>query len=217
MKKYSISATLTTLLAPVLLSGHLSTNAMASGAPYDACKGKFTFVESSTKYEDFDFWVGEWQVVTTEGGELRGYDKIKMIHNGCVMLQEWHQMDDLFSSPDAPVRLRGTSLTGVDAAGQWRQLWTDNSGSNMLLTGGLDEKGVMTLRSEWIEVPTKDGKTVKVRNLWYWDPQEDGTIHNWGEQQSESETGPKAKYFDITYHRAVIGGPAFSLRNPKPQ
>jgi hypothetical protein len=192
------------------------TAAAASEEPYDACVGKFTFVESKATYEDFDFWTGEWQVVTTEGGELRSYDKIKMIHNGCVMLQEWHQMDDLFSNPEAPVRLRGTSLTGIDASGKWRQLWTDNSGSNMLLTGGLDENGVMTLKSEWIEVPTQNGAKVKVRNLWYWDPQEDGTIHNWGEQQRDSETGPKSKYFDITYHRAVKGGPAFNMRNPKP-
>ncbi len=183
--------------------------------PFDACKGAFTFVESGATYEDFDFWLGEWQVVATESGELRGYDKIQMIHDGCVLKQEWHQMDDLFSLQVSPNRLRGTSLTGIDAKGRWRQLWTDNSGTNMILTGGVED-GVMVLRSEWISVPTQDGSTVDVRNLWYWHPQEDGTIHNWGEQQRDSETGPKQKYFDITYHRAVKGGPAFNLRVPSP-
>lgn len=180
--------------------------------PYDACTGPFTFVESEATYEDFDFWPGEWQVIATESGELRGYDKIRVIHDGCVLKQEWHQMDDLFSLNGSPNRLRGTSLTGIDAKGRWRQLWTDNSGTNMVLTGGLDENGVMILRSEWIEVPTQNGGKVKVRNLWYWDPQDDGSIHNWGEQQRDSETGPRTKYFDITYRRAVKGGPAFGLR-----
>jgi len=199
-------------LAPSLIMAETAT----AQEPYDACVGKFTFTETTATYEDFDFWSGEWQVVATDSGELRGYDKIKMIHNGCVMLQEWHQMDDLFSRPEAPVRLRGTSLTGIDAKGRWRQLWTDNSGSNMLLTGGLNEEGVMVLRSEWIEVPTQSGGRVRVRNLWYWDPQEDGTIHNWGEQQRDSETGAKTKYYDITYYPSVKGGPAFGLRNAKP-
>lgn len=189
--------------------------ASAADEPFDACKGAFTFVESTASYEDFDFWLGEWQVVATESGELRGYDKIQMIHDGCVLKQEWHQMDDLFSLQASPNRLRGTSLTGIDAKGRWRQLWTDNSGTNMILTGGVED-GVMVLRSEWISVPTQNGSTVDVRNLWYWHPQEDGTIHNWGEQQRDSETGPKQKYFDITYRRAIKGGPAFNLRVPSP-
>ncbi len=193
------------------------TSAATSQETYDACVGKFTFVESGATYEDFDFWVGEWQVVATESGDLRGYDKIEMIHSGCVLKQEWHQMDDLFSSAEAPVRIRGTSLTGIDAKGRWRQLWTDNSGSNILLTGGMDEKGVMTLKSDWIEVTTQTGEKVRVRNIWHWAPQDDGTIHNWGEQQRDSETGPTTKYYDITYHRSVKGGLAFGLRTPKPE
>ncbi len=199
----------------VSVAGALATaqGASSAEAPYDACTGEYTFVKSAATYEDFDFWPGEWQVIATESGELRGYDKIKVIHDGCVLFQEWHQMDDLFALNGSPNRLRGTSLTSIDATGHWRQLWTDNSGSNLLLTGGL-EGDTMILRSEWIEVPTQAGGTVKVRNLWYWQPQEDGSIHNWGEQQRDSEEGPRTKYFDITYRRAVIGGPAFGLRTP---
>lgn len=200
-------------LLAVAASLAIGSPAGAAEEPFDACQGAFTFVESDASYEDFDFWLGEWQVVATETGELRGYDKIRMIHDGCVLKQEWHQMDDLFSLNASPNRLRGTSLTGIDAKGRWRQLWTDNTGTNMILTGGMED-GVMVLRSEWITVPTQSGNTVNVRNLWYWHPQDDGTIHNWGEQQRDSETGPKQKYFDITYRRAVKGGPKFNLRVP---
>jgi len=204
-----------TAIALVLIPSVMLVSAAAAEQPYDACVGEYTFAETTATFEDFDFWPGEWQVVDTASGELRGYDKIKDIHNGCAMLQEWHQMDDLFSTAEAPVRLRGTSLTSIDAKGRWRQLWTDNSGSNILLTGGLNEDGVMILRSEWIEVPTQTGARVKVRNIWYWQSQEDGTVHNWGEQQRGSETGAKTKYFDITYHRNVKGGRAFGFRSPK--
>lgn len=205
------------LVAMLLTSPLVSMASLAAEQPYDACVGQFTSTETKATYEDFDFWIGEWQVVATETGELRGYDKIKMIHNGCVLQQEWHQMDDVFSNPNAPVRLRGTSLTGIDAQGRWRQLWTDNFGSNILLTGGLDNDGTMTLTSEWTEVPTQTGARVKIRNIWHWALQDDGSIHNWGERQRGSETGPKTKYYDITYHRSVIGGRVFGFRNPNPE
>ena len=197
------------------LAAAIGTGVCAQDAAYEACKGPFTFVESTATYEDFDFWVGEWQVLTREGGELRGFDKIKTIHDGCVLFQEWHQMDDLFAGNGSPHRLRGTSLTGIDATGKWRQLWTDNTGSNMVLTGGIED-GVMILRSEWIEVPQETGAPVRVRNIWYWQPQADGSIHNWGEQQRDSETGPRTQYFDITYRRAIVGGPAFGLHVREP-
>ena len=192
-----------------------TSGSIAAEPSFEACSGPFTFVESTATYEDFDFWLGEWQVVTREGGELRGFDEIKTIHDGCVLMQQWHQMDDLFSLNESPNRLRGTSLTGIDASGKWRQLWTDNTGSNMILTGGIED-GVMILRSEWFDVPRQSGGTVKVRNIWYWKPQEDGSIHNWGEQQRDSAEGPRTQYFDIVYRRAVKGGPAFNLRTPKP-
>lgn len=190
--------------------------ALAADTPFDACQGPFTFVPSDATYEDFDFWVGTWQVIDTATGQLRGFDDIKYIADGCVLQQSWNQMDDLFQPTDSPMRLRGHTLTGIDAKGRWRQMWTDNTGSNIVLTGGLQADGTMQLVSEWIDVPSPSGKQ-QVRYLWNWQPQADGTIHNWGSTQTGNETGPTSKYFDITYMPHKMGGPAFNLRVPEEQ
>ncbi|WP_262694522.1 hypothetical protein [Kordiimonas aquimaris] len=193
----------------------LATTGYAVDEEYDGCKGQFTFVDSDATYEDFDFWLGDWQVVATESGELRSVDDVKMTLDGCVIEQHWTQMDDLFSAQGSPNRLRGTSLTGIDATGKWRQVWTDTSGSNFVLTGGLDEDGVMVLTSEWITAKDQAGNPVDFRNIWHWKPMPDGTIHNWGFLQRDSEDGKKTKYFDITYHRSVKGGSSFVLKKPE--
>jgi len=187
----------------------------ATEAPYDACKGPITFADSGATYEDFDFWLGDWQVVDTDTKELRSFDKVEIILDGCVIKQQWTQMDDLFASSSAPSRLRGTSLTSIDANGKWRQMWADSAGSNIVLTGGLNAEGAMVLTTEWGTVQDQQGNDVKVRNIWHWKPMPDGTIHNWGFIQRDSETGPKNKFYDITYHRSVKGGPAFVLKQPE--
>lgn len=190
----------------------LGASATAIAEDYDACKGAFTFVESTATYEDFDFWLGEWQVFDTNSGELRGYDVIEMVHDGCTLHQEWRQMDNAFSLKASPVRLRGSSLTGIDAKGEWRQLWTDNSGSNMLMSGGLDDEGTMVLTSEWISFTNSEGKDVSFRNILSWKPMEDGSVHNWGEQQTGGDNGPKTVFYDIMYRRNNKTGAAFTMK-----
>lgn len=191
-----------------------TSGVMAHDANYDACKGAFTFVDSNATYEDFDFWVGDWQIVDTETGMLRGFDRVEMTLDGCVIKQQWTSMDDIFAASGGKNRLRGMSLTGIDATGHWRQMWTDTSGTNYVLTGGLDESGAMVLTSNWITVKDQQGKPVQIRNIWHWLPKSDGTIHNWGFIQRDNDEGQKNKFFDITYHRSEKGGPSFVLKQP---
>lgn len=208
MKKHFWAAV---ALLPVLATSHAANAEEA----FDACQGKFTFAETNATFEDFDFWVGTWQVLDSASGQLRGFDDINYIADGCVLKQTWNQMDDLFSPASTPMRLQGHSLTGIDATGAWRQMWTDNNGGNIILTGGLQDDGSMVLISEWIETPSRSGGTQQIRYHWHWMPQDDGTIHNWGFAQTGSETGPMNKYFDIIYRRHIKGGPAFNLRVPE--
>lgn len=210
-KKHNLLTAAVFMTAVLTISPHSN----AADEPFDACKGPITFAETDATYEDFDFWLGDWQVVDTATKELRSFDDVEVVLDGCVIKQQWTQMDDLFAAPGSPRRLRGQSLTGVDPQGRWRQMWTDTSGTNFVLTGGLDENGVMVLSSEWIDTKDQKGNPVKVRNIWHWQPMPDGTIHNWGFFQRDSETGQKTKYFDITYHRSEKGGLSFVLREPK--
>ena len=179
------------------------------------CQGSPWWVETDAKFSDFNFWLGEWQVYDADSGELRGFDDIEKDLEGCVVKQHWRQMDDNFTQPGLPWRLQGNSLTGITADGQWRQIWTDNNGANLLFTGGVNADGVMALVSEWYNVPRKDGGTVRTRNFWYWAPQADGTIKNWGEFQSPDENAERRRYFNIVYRKSAVGSAAAQLRKPE--
>ena len=201
------------------LSSAICAAAVLSIAPQNSfaqngepCAGSPWWADTNVSFSDFDFWVGEWHVYDTKSNELRGFDEIGKTLSGCAIMQHWRQMDDLFSPPGAIRRLQGRSLTGITAAGVWRQIWTDNGGGNLVFTGGYDEDGVMTLTSEWYAVPVQDNKTRTIRNIWHWKPVNENEIHNWGFVQFDDKDGDSSKYFDITYRRSAMGGPAAKAR-----
>ncbi len=195
----------------------LSTFLVAAPATSNAqnaepCAGSPWWVETDADFGDFDFWIGEWHVYATESGELRGFDDVKKTLNGCTIQQHWRQMDDLFSPPGTNRRLQGRSLTGITADGQWRQIWTDNGGGNLVFTGGYDAQGVMTLTSEWYTIPLQNGNSATIRNIWHWQPINENEIHNWGFVETKDSSNGLNKYFDITYRRSAIGGPQAKAR-----
>lgn len=89
------------------------------------------------EHRQFDFWLGEWEVVDTAGTVL-GRNSITRAQNGCVLHEHW-------------TGARG--MTGesfniyLPAAGQWHQSWVD-SGGNLLLLNGRFESGAMVLHGE---------------------------------------------------------------------
>ncbi|MEM9532165.1 MAG: hypothetical protein AAGA23_14725 [Pseudomonadota bacterium] len=173
------------------------------------CEGDIWWADSDANRSDFDFWVGEWQVFDKASGLLVGFDDISEIRGGCALRQHWRHMNDQYSPPGAPWRMRGGSDTSLAADGRWHQVWIDNNGGYIHLSGGLDENGVMVLQSDWMEYRDRAGTGYKVRHRWHWAPQEDGTIHNWGFQQSELPAQSDwVKYYDIVYRRNVKGGPS---------
>ncbi len=178
------------------------------------CQGKVWWTESEATFEDFDFWIGEWQIYDRASGVLLGFDQIEKDFEGCVIRQHWRQMNDRFALPGAPWRYAGGGVTALASDGRWQQNWLDNGGLNLLLKGGLDEDGVMVLKSSWIEF-TVQGQVVRQRYRWHWAPQEDGTILNWGfiKQTVDGvpEQAPWQQYFDIVYARNAPGGRSFEL------
>lgn len=183
-----------------------------SGPP---CQGSPWWVDTEATYADFDFWVGEWHVYDAESGELRGFDDIEKDLGGCVISQHWRQMDDNFAPPGAVQRLQGKSVSGINADGQWRQVWLDNGGGNLVFTGGMVD-GVMTITSEWYSVPTPNGPAI-IRNIWNWRPVGENEIENWGFVERQGSDAEPRKYFNIVYRRSALGGPAADMRGEAQQ
>lgn len=116
---------------------------------------------STEKHSEFHFWVGEWTV--TQNGNPAGTNSIMLDQGTCLMVERW-------TSATPPYT--GTSYNHYDRVKQqWVQLWVDNSGGSLHLTGGMED-GKMVLRSE----TTKDQQGRDVINKVTWTPHEDGTV-----------------------------------------
>lgn len=119
---------------------------------------------SAPEYRQFDFWVGEWDVMPVRPKDPNrppAHSRISVINGGCAVREEYR----------TPQGYEGSSLNYYDAASrQWKQFWMDNQGSPVTQVGGLVD-GKMVLdeipdgenrgRTTWTPLP--DGK---VRQLW---------------------------------------------------
>ena len=176
-----------------------------------ACEGKYPWIKTNAAYKDFRFWVGDWIVVDSKSGELRGFDKVTLQQNGCQIHQKWQQLDNTYTVPNTPWRLTGNSISGINPEGKWRQLWMDNSGNNFLLTGELKKDGTMELTSETLQWTDQKGQIFKAQYQWYWKENSDGSVRSWGVTLNSDPKQKPAPLFDITYYRNDTNGPQFKL------
>ena len=81
----------------------------------------------------FDFWIGEWDVVTA-GGTPAGHSKIELILRDCVVQENWQSAGSTYS---------GKSYNVYDMQQKrWEQFWVDSIGGKIFFYGGLKD-GVM--------------------------------------------------------------------------
>jgi len=116
---------------------------------------------SAPEYSQFDFWVGDWQVTSPEGKQ-QGTNHIVKILGECAIQENWTgtggsigQSYNIYSS----------------ARGVWHQTWVDNSGSLLLLDGGIED-GRMVLRGE---TPARDGNGTVLHEI-SWTPMDTGQV-----------------------------------------
>lgn len=80
----------------------------------------------SENHDDFDFWEGNWEVTNKDGTDA-GNNTIIKIQDGCVLMENWISAKGQYT---------GTSLNFYnDKTKQWEQLWVDNAGGHLKLTG----------------------------------------------------------------------------------
>jgi tetratricopeptide (TPR) repeat protein len=135
----------------------------------------------------FDFWVGEWNVETTQGGVPAGQSKIELILGDCVVQENWQSDGNPYS---------GKSYNMYNAAlKRWEQYWVDNSAGNIFFYGGLKD-GVMDYWTD--DIPQPGGPPLK-RHLQFFKLGPD-TVRQFSQGSTDGGKTWKPEY-DFTYIR----------------
>ena len=102
-------------------AGMFSVGDLMRAAPGEPCR--------TGHYRDFDFWLGDWDVLTPPGtGPVAGTNRIRSEMDGCVIAEYWAGTGSL----------HGWSLNAYDPrTGQWNQHWVAENGLNLRMSGGL--------------------------------------------------------------------------------
>jgi len=149
-----------TVLTSTLLSLSLAGTAFGQAAP-PACTGEV--------HDDFDFWVGEWNVYAPDDGPYLGQNVIARINGGCLVTENW------LGASGNP----GESMNFYDPLiGAWRQVWMSN-GWYIDYTGGLNADGAMVLTGEAYTMQTETRADFRGT----WTLREDGSVSQFFEQR----------------------------------
>jgi len=109
----------------------------------------------------FDFWLGEWNVIWGEDG--KGTNRVERILDGKIIQEN-------FSAPD----LHGMSISSFDTErGLWCQTWVDSNGTYLDFTGKFEDGSMILSRDAIVK-----GQACKQRMVWY-DIRENQLEWNW--------------------------------------
>jgi hypothetical protein len=151
--------------------------ALAQNAPPRPC-------ESGGHYEDFDFWVGEWNVFTPDGRKA-GTNRIDKTENGCLILERWTGAGGG----------TGTSVNYYDPSREtWAQLWVSGNGVVIKIEGELRD-GSMVLEGVLIK-PGGDSQPFRGT----WTPNPDGSVRQFFEISTD-QGATWTSWFDGRYVR----------------
>jgi hypothetical protein len=81
-------------------------------------------------YQQFDFWLGEWEVRTASGSVLAGNSVIEKILGSCVILENWTGAG---GGSGKSFNIYNTTSK------QWEQIWVDAVGSLTKYSGGIKD------------------------------------------------------------------------------
>ncbi|MDH3290716.1 MAG: hypothetical protein OEO20_00220 [Gemmatimonadota bacterium] len=135
-------------------------------------------------YDQFDFWVGEWDVFTPDGVRA-GSNRIEKVAAGCLLVEHW----------TSAAGGTGNSLNYYHPARQqWIQVWVDGQGGVIEVAGEFTD-GAMRFVGEHVY---PDGRREAFRMRFT--PQVDGSVRQFIEQ-SKDEGATWYVWFDGRYER----------------
>lgn len=136
--------------------GFFQTDRLASDREWEALRHKPEFVAiagqvrhnaapcEDAEYHQFDFWLGDWDVVSTLDGVSRGTSHIAREMDGCAVWENWKS---------AGTPYYGKSYNTYNAAlHRWEQFWVDNMAGTIFFHGELKD-GVMDYWTDDIPQP----------------------------------------------------------------
>jgi hypothetical protein len=145
--------------------------------------------ETNPVYNQFDFWIGEWQVFNTKG-DLAGHSKITKILDSCVVSEEW-----ISATTQQGLTFSGKSHNSYNSlTKQWQQNWVDNTGgSTEYLTGHFENDAM-----HFVSRPFTNNKGItSIRKLTFF-RLSNGNVRQFGEISNDDGKTWKAE-FDLEY------------------
>lgn len=111
-------------------------------------------------HQQFDFWVGDWEVYDNSGKKL-GENKVEKLENDCIVSENWK----------GTTGGSGRSYNYFNLSDStWNQVWISSSGNNLVLKGKASPNK-MTLRSELTK-----GEKGNYYNRISWTKNENGSV-----------------------------------------
>ena len=147
------------------------------------------------EFHQFDFWLGEWEVVAVPGapnaGQRLGHNRIESVSAGCALSEHWRGESGV----------DGRSLNAWDASARlWRQFWIGSDGVVLQLAGGWKD-GAMVLSGE---LPDVNGGVQQQRIRWT--PQADGGVLQCWETSDDAGMNWNACFLGL-YRRIALSSP----------
>src|SRR5436305_2965627 len=140
---------------------------------------------------EFDFWVGDWNVIPTGGGPPQGSSHIEKELGNCVIWENWASLGGSYA---------GKSYNIYNAnLKRWEQFWVDNVGGMIHFYGGLKD-GVMDYWTD--DMPQPDGTKLR-RHLQFFN-QGPNKVRQFSQGSRDGGKTWNVEY-DLTYLRKESG------------
>ena len=144
------------------------------------------------EHQQFDFWVGKWDVYPTGKDKLVAHSLIEKVYD-CGVRENWMPLSN---QPGGSLNIY------VPSQQHWEQFWIDSGGTRATFTGGWNGSA-MVLTGNWQNSPAE--KSGPLTRMTY-SKNADGSVRQFGEQSSDEGKTWSAS-FDFTYRPSVAGNP----------
>jgi len=179
--KISVTVSILMLVATLSAYAQDDESAASSSAQTYPC-------EQRDEFDEFDFWVGDWEVHVANG-TYAGKNKIEKSQAGCALIENW------LGAAGNP----GMSINYFDVAnGEWVQVWSSAGGVQIDIRGGLTDDGMLLVgQINYVS----NNLSAPFRGLWTLLP--DGRVRQFFEQYDE-DSESWAPWFEGFYTKTNV-------------